>query len=608
MYEGGEEEDIDTVPSTSTPYPHVMSGSELSKLLSESRDDADILVKTQLRQRTFEFPVEKLQSLLLLYCAQSDITGIVEVLRYAFRKSMKLSGFTDLIFPEETLPMVLQYLAKVKSPEFYDFSAKIEQVTHNNETDIALKIFDPQSYIQHIEDAEKLHKSEVVMFCRCISRTKFGPVFDPKVVTRLTRKFLDASGRSEKRKSYNAFLILVVFHLVEHISDNFMDTCSRYIRENIDFISHDVLSKCLLIMNSRITTGKGVVELVKTCLERFSARTSHQLICHQVMLSFPTHGLPERELLSSYVESTLPSLFCRVVQYIFFAIYRRNDKASEEAVQQILKRHLKTLITQVGSDTLKFMTIEPIARAAGGLFEGILAQDSLKRHHEIVIKMCSQFIPRPDRASFISVSGCLPRIIRLVNTPTIPLLYVTKQSDSLVTVPMSESLFKVYIRCIGERLEKYPDEQSKDDFLAEKINQWRATCVVCDCAAMTDILYEWMHFIHLWFGPDEMSKYILLIYKAINRFFPFYVAFVRLLRKDLGKDIQNGFDFSVIGKQTFAVMTESNCRALAFLLMEDKEYARVALDLALFDRDCEESEAMISADPKLGEILSSLNK
>ena len=173
---------------------------------------------------------------------------------------------------------------------------------------------------------------------------------------------------------------------------------------------------------------------------------------------------------------------------------------------------------------------------------------------------------------------------------------------------MSLSLFNVYIMSVSERLSKCPDDKSKDDFLIDTIEKWKATCGVCDCMAMPDVVFEWERLIYQKMGPQRMFSYVIFIYKYTERFFPFFVGFVKFVRTVLMKNIMSNEQDVEDFLKTFAVMGRCRSQSLAFLLTNDRKYTKVALSLAVFDKDCPESEAIINSDPKLLELLASLNE
>jgi hypothetical protein len=153
-----------------------------------------------------------------------------------------------------------------------------------------------------------------------------------------------------------------------------------------------------------------------------------------------------------------------------------------------------------------------------------------------------------------------------------------------------------------ERAYKAETPGQREAFVIEKTTEWFAACARFDCLEMAEVIYEWARALQDTLGFDHASAVVCCqLHKYVPRFFPLFAAIARFLT---GRD--PGGDIVARRLREASIVNPCRAHALATVLLAN-ERGRVACDLASFERDCDESDAIINASPRLRELLAVLS-
>jgi hypothetical protein len=140
--------------------------------------------------------------------------------------------------------------------------------------------------------------------------------------------------------------------------------------------------------------------------------------------------------------------------------------------------------------------------------------------------------------------------------------------------------------------------------MIEKMTEWFVGSARFDCLEMADVIYEWARALQDTLGFDHASAVVCCqLHKYVPRFFPLFSAMARFVGK---RGVAAGRDIIERRLEEAALVNRCRAHALATILLV-YDGGRVACDLASFERDCEESDAIITASQRLSELLKGVS-
>jgi hypothetical protein len=166
------------------------------------------------------------------------------------------------------------------------------------------------------------------------------------------------------------------------------------------------------------------------------------------------------------------------------------------------------------------------------------------------------------------------------------------RAGDLVTIPTCIGLAKAYMKLVSTRIDKLKSPAEKERSLLQLANSWfdgKAT----DCYSFADIIYDWVYMIFHYVGVKPAIGFIIgRISKSGIRYFAAIVAIHKFLSR---LKLQSFDELSVLQADLTAAARRLECRAhaTALELIASFEYTKTALDLAAFERDCPESDALL---------------
>jgi hypothetical protein len=225
----------------------------------------------------------------------------------------------------------------------------------------------------------------------------------------------------------------------------------------------------------------------------------------------------------------------------------------------------------------------------------ILTTPSHKKAVNHVLSAADNIIPYPRTAEFLPLAACLSEMLSRCmdgkQNSAIRKGLLDRVGD-LATVPTCLGLVKAYMKLFSTRIDKLQSPAEKERSLLQLANSWfdgKAT----DCYRFIDILYEWVYMIFHYVGVKPAIAFIVgRAAKSGIRYFAAIVAIHKFLAR---LKLQSFEQLGVVQADLTAAAKQLECRAhaAALELIATFEHTKTALDLATFERDCPESDALL---------------
>jgi hypothetical protein len=238
----------------------------------------------------------------------------------------------------------------------------------------------------------------------------------------------------------------------------------------------------------------------------------------------------------------------------------------------------------------EFVKIPSIAEASAGFWTTIL---SMKNFRQQVLSAFNVLMPPLSHPAFPALSFCLP-IILLITLSEKGLSDLKKQIlqllPELLTPPILLPFFTIYLKCALIRADKMPFTAERLTFLGNTAKSLYVQTFE-DCYWISDLLHELFEFALTHNGPRVLIDLIKPKGGSI-RFFSLFVGMLKLRKSLQAKAVMDPeqFAWDVMG-----IEVAERCHLRALELMREPTQIGFALELAGFDKDCEECEWVIRA-------------
>ena len=184
------------------------------------------------------------------------------------------------------------------------------------------------------------------------------------------------------------------------------------------------------------------------------------------------------------------------------------------------------------------------------------------------------------------------------------LMKLIKITDTLLTKPGNFILFRSYLMAARYRAKTALNTQQEETYLSDCITNWMQKCKEFDCYQMGDIVFEWEGLIFSTNGIEQLLSTVCYQFvKYMPRFLPLFVGLSRFVRSYIKSASKNDVEKIQLTLKNSALLINEKCHALSLLLLDKKEYYRTAVELASFDKDCPESDALIDSNPLFVDLL-----
>ena len=298
-----------------------------------------------------------------------------------------------------------------------------------------------------------------------------------------------------------------------------------------------------------------------------------------------------------YIQSNLPSLFSCGLKILNMSI----SKATKDSeIDYILKHSLTTTIQRF---TL-FLKLSNIPENFVLYLSNIMNRSTLSKHHATILKNFDIMMPFPNSASFAAMSVLLPKMVVIAEANNDVLKKIASFSSSLFTKPGSLFLCKVNISITREESQRNkldPKNSGSDTIILDRVTEFLSNSKTLDGPSIIDIILEYIIFLTQTLGMNDGLQFVVLqFHKYIPRFYPLFIAFAKFLKKSQLLDIiqkpkeensEDEYIFSLISM--FSSVLQNKCHSTAVSLLTDKSQLKLAMKLASFDSDCDESNKLL---------------
>ena len=175
---------------------------------------------------------------------------------------------------------------------------------------------------------------------------------------------------------------------------------------------------------------------------------------------------------------------------------------------------------------------------------------------------------------------------------------------------MATSIFPVYLKCIVEIYKIASDTvNSTSSRITNNLLEWLRKSKDFDCYVLSDFICEWNILNAEHTGAENALNLSCTTFpNFLPRFFPLFAAIVKFVQKYNKKEdktektddmvseseLRNEIFKNFLSNAALVSHEKSKAHGFAFSLLADDKKLKDALDLAQFDHDCEESDAIIS--------------
>jgi hypothetical protein len=157
---------------------------------------------------------------------------------------------------------------------------------------------------------------------------------------------------------------------------------------------------------------------------------------------------------------------------------------------------------------------------------------------------------------------------------------------------------------LRERACKAETPGQRDAFMIEKLTEWFVGSAPFDCLEMADVIYEFARALQDTLGFDHPSAVVCCqLHKCVPLFWPLFSAIARFVGK---RGAAAGSDIIERRLEEAALVNGCRAQALATIFLAN-DGGQVACDLASFERDCKQSDAIIAASQRLTELIDRLS-
>lgn len=246
----------------------------------------------------------------------------------------------------------------------------------------------------------------------------------------------------------------------------------------------------------------------------------------------------------------------------------------------------------------------PVAQDISLTLTYILSHTIFKSHFPSILSCSGSLIPSNDRAYFSDFWLCLPLLISLHNEMNDELMKLIKITDTLVTKPGNFLLFKTYLMAASYRAKKALNTLQEETYLSDCITNWMQKCKEYDCYQMADFVFEWEKLIFSTNGLDQLLSIVCYQFvKYMPRFLPLYIGLSKFVRSYMKSASKADIEKIHSTLMNSALLISDRCHVLSLLLIDKKEYYKVAAELASYPHDCPESDSVIDSNPLFVQML-----
>jgi hypothetical protein len=542
------------------------------------------IIKSQLLGATYNFTARELGLLFAFFCKIGDVKGVELLLRFASARKISLRINVGNV-PDSGLVFLLNYYRVVDPAKSQELAKQLLSRSCPQEVELAAISLLPDDYLGRISTATKHAKHELRVFAIATSSVRF----DSQLLQGTLNSCLQHSISAKKL----AFFMMSVIHSIssfKSVSDPFVANLIAFFKARESDIIASQVGRCVNLL-SDLSSSWRLTAFVTDLLPTVCAISAEgALLYSAASQSKELFELMATKSLRDFFSQRLPSLYCYGFRLLIRGLQLNMPEGS-------VKSMLKGVLPKLVETFPEFVTIPSIAEASGGFWTIIL---SMKNFRQRVLSAFDVLMPPLSSPAFPALSFCLPMIL-LITLSDRGLSDLNKQImqllPELLTMPILLPFLRIYLKCSVIRADKMPFAAERLTFLG---NTAKSLCgqTLEDCYWISDVLHELFEFALMHGGPKVLINLIKGMVGKI-RFFSLLLGLLKLRKSSQAKPVMDPAQFAW---DVMAVDVEIQCHLKALELMKEPTQIGFALELAGFDKDCEESEWVVRARTREQEV------
>jgi hypothetical protein len=552
--------------------------------------------KTQLQFSLREFAAEDLQRLLVRFADEGDCAGVLRVVRAA-KARRRVLAIGRLLLPLAAIPAVVLYLVAVRSGELPALLAHLRRHENDCEIETAVRA---ATFREFMTDAGPVRKAELRRICQIWNRFSVGESVDRAMLFDFPIQKLAASTEKPRKLALVVVFTALLLSSVHGVPATFPATLLLNLHLFSAVLPQLVLARTLRALAERCAGTRAAGDVLSfaaafaaACEPRSPARAV--ALCVAALLG-GTQKVSSDQI-AFFLGSRVPSFFLAGLR-----LFDEMLRALPDGAHAPLMRNALPLVL---GGFPAFVALPGVSEAFALPVTSILLRDALRAFHGTIVAAVPGLLVPHARAPFVPLAFAIHVAIRACPRASAAFAPLCDASDALDTEPACMSLVVPALQMLRERAYKALSAREREGFVTEKVTDWFQASARFDCTAMADVIYEWAKALQDTIGFDHASSFVCYqLPKYVPRFFPVFTAMGRFVAKQ-----GPGGDRAAAVQRLEEAALVNRCRAhaLATLLLA-RGRGRQACELASFDRDCEESEQMIAANPTLRELLAEISE
>ena len=576
--------------------------------LSARLEPNNPFIKTQIKKLTRLFTPDELKSYLLYYAHQNDLTGIKLVLQYCLTNKIFFS-LIGINFPEKSLPIVIRFLKASQSTELDLFISSLnDNISLPFSIQIAVTQINQLNFLQSIAQSNKLSKFQLKKFAAVIPFCNFNN----QVENDLEKTVIHCIDicHSHQKVKYILIILQNSIDTLKEISNNFISVIFKFINDHKADLNNFTVSQILFLLSNKnsLQQNKENKENLLKHINDFlnlSTPTSPELYPLYFSLDLLNNGEDGiylkniLKLCDNLLKTPYPSVFITGIQLFSHAQKRLDGDKTSALFKQCLPKIIQKLSKRFKLFPIPESSTLPLANA--------LTSKTLKKHQISALLLgINNIIPKSSDAGFSSYYIVLSHALAIVEENNKfkdeSLILQAKMNELLYEnqIILSSFVIKTYLKLVVSRAEKMSSKAKQENYVMNSITNFMSNVQeYSDCYDIANIIFE------ICFTISKFNGFLQLlpimsnqIFKNAPRFFPVFVGVATFFHKY--KFVMNqpeiiskaNSSFIGCGKQ---MMYVNRAHGTALQLLADPTKMKIALDLASFAQDCEESDKIIQS-------------
>jgi hypothetical protein len=541
---------------------------------------------TQLRYRTCHFSTEQLQHFFDEFSESSDTSAVTRVLKYATEHLVAVQVDHTVVAPD-AVPAVIDHLQSLGSAELPEFLRHFSPSVERRLILSAVIGADPGGYLTGLMAKRTLTKRDLETFAIAASTV----VFDPELLQISVLRLFESAHTHRKMQRVLAG-IANVLSVVKKFTDTFIDSVIQFFRSARRELMAEQVARCFLLFVSAVPQ----VHYRQTYLPFL--RAVHPISLEGVLLYLSLAWVNP----DGVFHSDAPSVACKLFAMGVPSFFCLGLRLFERSLSCLPERRLSWLFRH-GFDDLaasfaRFSPLFPVAEAAGSSWVAILSNPDLKAFCPFLLQNALRIVPDPSRAAFPATSVCLPQVIEATAGQD-AYADVTKQlsakSTVFLTAPPSIVLARLFVRLMAVQAGLLSTVEKRQTFMMNWFRDWiEKHFPQGDCYAVSEIVFDVCAAVLRVNGFAELLPFVTTeFFSRAPRFFPVFVGIAKFVRARMWKQYAEQRDKLVAALTDAGNAMQCRAHGCAIRIIAEVGMGKVALDLALFPADCEESDRII---------------